>query len=550
MNSTTAPVTHYFDTMPADRMIFSRLLEERAQAIPDQCFFTFESSHYSYAEFNRLANRVARNLAEMGIGYGSVVAVLMDTSPDYLALWFALGKLGATEVPINTAYHGDILLHQLCTSGATLACVDTAYLAVIRKVRDESSVGQCLVRGDVDELIPATEQPFAVCLRTQPEHNLDIDIQYQDIGGIIFTSGTTGPSKGVLLSFRYLTAYGVMYADVNSLQADDVIMNFLPFFHMSGKFLTIATLVCGGQMRLLQRLSISTFLDEVRTYGITNFVGVGGICNMLLSKPASPADREVSIRSIYAVPDPDPTHHELINRFDCRITTVFGSTESGLPIYRGGVNEGYQAGSCGKASPLYDVRIVDTLDNEVPIGESGEIVVRPKQPYLIASGYVGMPQKSVEAWRNLWFHTGDVGRQDVDGWFYFEDRVSDSLRRRGENISSFEVEVLVGKHTAVSEVAAVAYPSELGEDEVRVFVIIRNGHSVTAEALFLHCRDTMPYFMVPRFIDIVSEFPRTPTAKIEKYKLRNNPKTNSTWDCVEHNWRISKKGIVKAIAEH
>lgn len=538
-------VTQYFDNIPPEQMLFSQLLEQRAETIPNQQFFSFESETYSYAEFNSLANKIARNLAIEGIGYGSVVAVLMDTSPNYLALWFALGKLGAIEVPINTAYHGDILLHQLRTSGATYCAVDIDYLEILRNVRADSKIQRCFVLGEASELNETNEKNFSELLSPQDSQNLAVDIKHYDTGGIIFTSGTTGPSKGVLLSFRYLTAYGVMYADINSLKSDDVILNFLPFFHMSGKFLTIATLVCGGQMRLQKRLSISTFLNEVREHGITNFVGVGGICNMLLSSPASPNDADTSIRSIYAVPDPDSAHKELVARFNCQINTVFGSTESGLPIYRGGVNDGYRAGSCGKASPLYDVKIVDEHDNELPIGESGEIVVRPKQPYLIASGYVGMPEKTVEAWRNLWFHTGDFGRQDADNWFYFEDRVSDSLRRRGENISSFEVELLVSKHESVSEVAAVAYPSELGEDEVRVFVIPRTGHSLDAEQLFLHCRDQMPYFMVPRYIDIVTEFPRTPTAKIEKYKLRKAALTDTTWDCVKHNWKIAKAGIEK-----
>ena len=539
-------VTQYFDNIPPEQMLFSQLLEQRAETIPNQQFFSFESETYSYAEFNSQANKIARNLAIEGIGYGSVVAVLMDTSPNYLALWFALGKLGAIEVPINTAYHGDILLHQLRTSGATYCAVDIDYLEILRNVRADSKIQRCFVLGEASELNETNEKNFSELLSPQDSQNLAVDIKHYDTGGIIFTSGTTGPSKGVLLSFRYLTAYGVMYADINSLKSDDVILNFLPFFHMSGKFLTIATLVCGGQMRLQKRLSISTFLNEVREHGITNFVGVGGICNMLLSSPASPNDADTSIRSIYAVPDPDSAHKELVARFNCQINTVFGSTESGLPIYRGGVNDGYRAGSCGKASPLYDVKIVDEHDNELPIGESGEIVVRPKQPYLIASGYVGMPEKTVEAWRNLWFHTGDFGRQDADNWFYFEDRVSDSLRRRGENISSFEVELLVSKHESVSEVAAVAYPSELGEDEVRVFVIPRTGHSLDAEQLFLHCRDQMPYFMVPRYIDIVTEFPRTPTAKIEKYKLRKASLTDTTWDCVQHNWKIAKSGIEKS----
>ena len=547
MTSASMPAQDYFHSIPIEEMIFSRLLESRTRTDADQCFFTFESEQFSYSEFNTRSNMIANRLTELGVGYGTVVAVLMDSTPDYLALWFALGKLGAIEVPINTAYHGDLLLHQLKTSGATWAFVDAEYLKAIRAARVGSEIQCTVIYGGIETDSDQSEIAFDELSSAGRGANPDVHVQYQDVGSIIFTSGTTGPSKGVLLSYRYLTAYGVMYADINSLKGDDVVMNFLPFFHLSGKFLTIATLVCGGRMRLQKRLKISSFMDEVRTFGITNFVGVGGICNMLLSQPPNEADKRLPIRTIYSVPDPDQAHHELIDRFDCRITTVFGSTEAGLPIFRGGSNKDYRAGSCGKSSPLYDVRIVDKHDNEVQRGVSGEIVVRPNEPYLIASGYAGMPQKTVETWRNLWFHTGDVGRQDEDGWFYFEDRLSDSMRRRGENISSFEVEVLAGKYPGISEIAAVAFPSEIGEDEVRIFVIARPGYTLNAEEIFLFCKQAMPYFMVPRYIDIVDDFPRTPTAKIEKYKLRNQPKTAETWDCVQHNWKISKKGITRSV---
>lgn len=544
MSNTEEPVD-YFNNLPIEDFVFSRLLEKSAEKDADKIFFTYEDKSYTLGVFNSQVNQMARCLQAQGIGYGTVVAVLMKTSPDYLALWFALGKLGAVEVPINTAYHGDILLHQLRTSKATFAAVDDDFFDAMDGVLQNSSVARCFVRGAA----PAEKscyRPFSTLQAEQDDSNLGIDVRYSDPGGIIFTSGTTGPSKGVLLSYRYLTAYGVMYADINSLQSDDVVYNFLPFFHMSGKFKTIATLTCGGQMRLKERLSISGFLDEVREYGVTNFVGVGGICNMLLSRPEEPSDKETTIRTIYAVPDPDGPHHELERRFNCNITTVFGSTEVGLPLFRG-VHDGYRAGSCGKMSSHYDVRIVDENDNEVPVGEIGEIVVRPKKPYLVASGYVGMPEKTVEAWRNLWMHSGDSGRVDEDGWFYFEDRVSDSLRRRGENISSFEVENLVGKHPAVSEVAVVAYPSEVGEDEVRVFVILLPDTQLSPDELFEHCANVMPYFMVPRYIDIVDEFPRTPTAKVEKYKLRKAEKSDTTWDAVEQGWVVKRDGIRRTV---
>jgi crotonobetaine/carnitine-CoA ligase len=536
----------HFGPVAAEDVVLTTLVERRAAENPDAVFFTFGEEIHTLGSFNARVNRMARNLLDQGIGEGTHVGVLMDNSPDYLTLWLALGKIGAVEIPINTAYHGAMLEHQLRVGKATFCVVDAAYLpAAISVAGEVAGLRGIFVRGSTERgALPATCQPFDVLTTAADESNLGRPVPHDALAGIIFTSGTTGPSKGVLLSHHYVAAYGYMYADINGLRDDDVLMNFLPFFHIGAKFLTVATLVCGGRMRLLPRLSISTFLDEVRTHGITNFVGVGGICNMLLSRPSTPEDADTPIRTIYSVPDPSDIHEELEQRFNCTITTVFGSTEVGLPLFRG-VDDEYQAGSCGRVSPYYDVAILDDQDNEVPIGTTGEICVRPRRPYLVGSGYIGMPERTVESWRNLWLHSGDRGHVDEKGWFYFDDRKSDSIRRRGENISSFEVESLVIRNPAVSEAVAVATPSPIGEDDVWVLARLREGASLTPEDLFMHCAAVMPYFMIPRWIDIVDDFPRTVTAKVEKYKLRADGPGPSTWDREAHGWRVHRSGVVR-----
>jgi crotonobetaine/carnitine-CoA ligase len=212
------------------------------------------------------------------------------------------------------------------------------------------------------------------------------------------------------------------------------------------------------------------------------------------------------------------------------------------------VHDAYQPGSCGRISPYYDVAILDDHDNEVPVGTTGEICVRPRRPYLVGSGYIGMPERTVESWRNLWLHSGDRGHVDQNGWFFFDDRKSDSIRRRGENISSFEVETLVLQHPAVSEAVAVAAPSPVGEDDVWVLVRLREDSSLTPEDLLMHCAAVMPYFMIPRWLDIVDDFPRTPTAKIEKYKLRANGPGATSWDREAHGWRVTRTGLSRVDA--
>ena len=534
----------YLDSTRASDMTMTGILERRASQCPDDTFFSWADSSTTVGEFNAQVNRMARHLVRQGIGAGTHVAVLMDSSPDYLALWFALAKINAVEIPVNTAYHGELLRHQLASGAATVCCADSGYADKIDEISaDVPALTRTYVRGTTVPGSAVMQHDFGSLLADEDPANLGHESRHDTIAGIIFTSGTTGPSKGVLLTHHYLAAYGAMYADINGLRADDVLLNFLPFFHIGAKFLTIATLICGGRMRLLPRLSISTFLDEVNAHGVTNFVAVGGVCNMLLSKPPREDDAACSIRTIYAVPDPADIHQEMERRFGCRMTTVYGSTEVGLPVFRG-VDDDYRPGSCGRQSPYYEVRIVDEFDDEMPPGVPGELVIRPKRPFLVGSGYIGMPDKTVEAWRNLWLHSGDRGRIDQDGWFYFEDRATDSLRRRGENISSFEVENLVGAHPAVSEAVAVAAPAEVGEDEVWILVTVRDGHALTPEQLFRHCAETMPYFMVPRYLDIVADFPRTPTAKVEKYKLRAAGPGPTTWDREAHGWKVTRGKLV------
>lgn len=537
----------YLDTIPPRDLTVVRLLERRAADSPDGTFFSWADDTTTFGEFNAAVNRMARRLQHEGVTPGTHVAVLMDTSPDYLTLWFALAKVGAVEIPINTAYLGEMLHHQLTSSTATVCVADAAYAERIVQIAPSiPRLEHLYVRGRPSPIIGAASRDFAVLLAADVETDPGLDVDHDSTAGIIFTSGTTGPSKGVLLSHHYLAAYGTMYADINGLRSDDVLLNFLPFFHVGAKFLTIATLVCGGRMRLLPRLSISTFLDEVTRHGVTNFVAVGGVCNMLLSKPPRPDDTQSSIRTIYAVPDPADIHEEMERRFGCRMTTVYGSTEVGLPIFRG-VDDDYRPGSCGRQSPYYEVRVVDEHDNELPVGEPGELVIRPRRPYLVGSGYIGMPERTVEAWRNLWLHSGDRGRMDADGWFYFEDRATDSLRRRGENISSFEVETLVTGHPAVSEAIAVAAAADVGEDDVWVLVTLRDGMDVEPEELLRYCAEKMPYFMVPRYLDIVQDFPRTPTAKVEKYKLRAAGPGSTTWDREAHGWRVTRDGLVRTV---
>jgi crotonobetaine/carnitine-CoA ligase len=530
----------HLERLPFEDRAIHRLLERAAADRPDAPFFRWSGHDEPLAAVNARANRLARGLRARGIAAGDRVAVMMENSPEYMALWFALAKLGAVEVPINTAYLGDLLHYQLETSRARTAVVDAAFAGRFAEQRGRlEALSELVVHGD-DSSLPAGAVPYEA-LMDDADGDLGARVEPAALGCIIFTSGTTGPSKGVMISHHHETSFGMLYTEIVRLGREDCVLNYLPHFHIAGKFLSTACLLTGARMLLAPRLGVERFWEDAREHGVTNFVAVGGVCNMLHARAPREDDADNPVRVVYAVPAPAEIYDDFERRFGVKLVEAYGSTETNLVLHTS-LDEA-RPGSCGRPHPLFDVRVVDEHDRELPAGEAGEIVVRPKAPFTTMSGYDGMPGKTVEAWRNLWFHTGDRARRDDDGCFWFLDRIKDSIRRRGENISSFEVERSVGAHPAVAEVAAVAVGSELGEEEVKVVVVLREGQRLGHEELLRWCAERMPSFMLPRFIEFASELERTPTSKVEKYKLRAAGVTEATWDCEAAGLRITRRGL-------
>jgi crotonobetaine/carnitine-CoA ligase len=522
----------------------ARILEGAAKSRPEDVFYVWQERELSVGDVNARANRLAHGLVAIGVEAGRRVAVLMENSPAYMDLWFALAKVGAVEVPINTAYRGDLLAYQLKNCGATLVFVDPEHAGRVEEVRDDVQEMR-VVRAD-----PDGEGFRELSALSEDVTDLATPVDVRDLGSVLYTSGTTGPSKGVMLSHHQQATFGMFYAQIVGLADDDVVLNYLPHFHIAGKFLSTACLLTGARMVLSPRLSVSSFWDEVRREGVTNFIAVGGVCNMLAARPERPDEADNPVRVVYAVPAPAEIYDTFERRFGCKLIEAYGSTEAGLVTYTD-LDE-RRPGSCGRPNHYFDVKVLvgaDRGEGEIVEQGEGEIVVRPHEPFLMMSGYLGMAEATERAWRDGWFHTGDRARVDADGSFWFLDRIKDSIRRRGENVSSFEVERLVGAHPAVAEVAAVAGPSALGEDEVMVFVVPCDGQAVDAEELFLHCARSMPYFMVPRFIEVVAELERTPTSKVAKYRLRARGVAPTTWDAEQSGWRMTRHGAVPRSSE-
>lgn len=518
---------HVDPRMPAPEACIQRYMLERwAASQPEKVFAIFaDGTRWTYAQTLRETIRTANALRALGVRQGERVMVWLPNSMECLKVWFGLNYLGAVFVPLNLAYRGNLLRHAVKLTEARLGIVHADLhqrLAEIDRARLEEIVVLCgegepieglaVHRADRlesdDDTAPALERPIAPW----------------DMQSIIFTSGTTGPSKGVMSSYIHLYS---MSAAAPFLRSDDRYMINLPMFHSGGVMPVTAMLIHGGTIVMVDSFNTDTFWRTVRETGITTAVLLGVMGGFLLKRPPGPDDRNHTLRTCTYVPlnDTAPQFHE---RFGTEIHTHFNMTEISMPI----VSEPNPTalGSAGRKRDGVEVRIVDENDCEVPVGAVGELVVRTACPWALNHGYASDPGATVAAWRNGWFHTGDGFRMDAEGNYYFVDRLKDAIRRRGENISSFEVESEVLSHPAVREAAAVAVRSEIAEDEVMAVIALREGESFDPAELIEFLRPRMAHFMIPRYVRVVEALPRTPTAKIEKVKLREAGITGDTWD--------------------
>jgi crotonobetaine/carnitine-CoA ligase len=493
-------------------------LRERAATTPDRVFVQAGAESWTYAELWREVRRVAGGLADLGVGPGTRVALLLDNGPRFLTAWFAVTLLGGVEVPVNTAFHGDALRYVIDQSGSEVAIVEDHYA-------DRLTVAGALrvVLADAPPTVPGLATVRWSELDGEPADTFD---DTTAPAAIMYTSGTTGRSKGVVLPHRYFLLMAAANVRAMRLTEDDAYYTCLPLFHgmaqLSG---TMAPLVAGARVAIAPRFSASAFWSDCRRYEVTGFGAIAAMTSMLFNREPTEEETTHRVRFTFAVAIPAAIERQFTERFGVRVVNGYGITEAGQVTYQ--PYDEPRPGSCGRAVPLYDLEIHDERDHPVPAGTPGEIVVRPRQNSAMMVGYHAMPEATLAAFRNLWLHTGDLGRLDADGYLYFVDRGKDAIRRRGENISSLEVEAAAAKHPGVVEVAAYPVPSALGEDDVMLAAVVAG--AVTAADLHAHCVAELPRFAVPSYIRLVPELPRTPTQKVEKYRLRAEGITPDTW---------------------
>jgi crotonobetaine/carnitine-CoA ligase len=523
------------DRGPYERHTLGAVLADRAGRHPERPLVTFGDRTFSYGEVDAHATHVAANLAALGVRAGERVVLMLPNSPGFVLAMFGIARLAAVEVPINTAYKGDLLAYVLADAQPAAVIVHAQWLDRVLPVLEQApNLRALVVDGEPGAVTPALPAGTALARLEDllvPARRPQVEPARTDLSVIMYTSGTTGPSKGVQVTHAHQVLYGYDWAAAVDFREDDVLLGPLPLFHALARTLgLVPTLLHGAHMVIEERFSARAFWDRARAVDATIVHGIFGMVPILLGQEPSPRDREHRVRTFYI--GPSKLTDVFRERFGAHIVEVFGATETGI-VTRLPYGE-HRPGSCGKPNTdSFEVRIVDDDDEDVPVGEIGELVVRPTRPWAMMTGYWRKPEATAEAFRNLWFHTGDFGRFDADGFVYFVDRKKDSIRRRGENISSFEVEVAVNAHPDVLESAAIAVPSALTEDEVKVCLVLREGASLDFAQLIAFLDERLPYFMVPRYLEVLDALPKTPNEKVRKVELRRMGRdgiTERTWD--------------------
>jgi crotonobetaine/carnitine-CoA ligase len=513
-----------------DVCVLGNLLEHWAHKKPDDVAYMFYGgTQWTWSQTLDLTRRAASGLKKMGVKKGDHVLSWQPNNKEAVLTWFGLNYLGAVYVPVNTAYKGNLLQHVVQLSDATLM-VCHADLAPRLNDIDCGQLKDVIITGDRQSGGGATLENLVVHKNTAltPEQGLvkmpDV-VEPWDTQYIIFTSGTTGPSKAVLSS--YIQGYAMGPEAGTYIDPSDRILINLPMFHVGGTCFMNVTLANGGCCFLDTHFKTDEFWQTVNENKLTLTCLLGAMIPFLLKLPAGDKDKDHTLKKAVCVPWNEDTM-AVGRRYGIDVRTTFNMTEISTPMLSDLFPP--EPGTCGKPREGVEVRVVDENDCEVAPGVTGELILRTDAPWAMNHGYYKNPEATARAWRNGWFHTGDGFKYDENGYFFFVDRIKDAIRRRGENISSFEVESEVTAYPAVHEAAAIPIPSELGEDEVMIVVAAVPGQNIDPVALFQFLEPRMAHFMLPRFIRIIDELPKTPTQKVRKVLLKDDGVTPDTWD--------------------
>jgi len=527
---------YWFDTSrpTQENSVLPFMLERNAVKAPDKVCCRFaDGSTWTHKETLTKTRQTAALFESIGIKRGDYVLAWLPNGPAIIRTWFALNYLGAIFVPLNLDYRGRMLEHVIRETRGT---VMVAHPELIDRLADiETSLDTVLSVGGEDGRIGDNISVSATELEFDSELSTPADMQPWDPQMVIFTSGTTGPSKGVLCP--YLQQVSVGKGSYGYMTSDDCILIDLPMFHVGGVSPTMAAITSCATMSLYDGFSTKDFWKRIKESNATTTSGlIGSMAAFLAKAPVDEANVDNPLKMITCMLNDQAI--EVAKRYKFELCSGFNMSELSVPLVTA-AKDGV-AGSMGKPRSGCECRVVDAHDYECAPGEVGELLVRMDQPWETCLGYLNRPDATAAAWRNGWFHTGDLVRKDEDGNYFFVDRLKDAVRRRGENVSSLEVESEVLGYDSVAEAAVVGMPSELGDEDILVAVVAKPGETVDAKALIEYLIPLMPHYMVPRFVRVLDELPKTPTNKLMKFAIRDEGITADTWDAEAVGIRLKK----------
>ena len=513
-----------------DRVVLRYLLERHAEERGNQVFVKFPNGQeWTYTEMLERAKRYAAGFRKLGVKQGDHVLSVLPNSPEAISVWYGLNYIGAVYIPANPAYKGNLLAHVVNNSGARVLVTHHNLVERFKEIELAKLEEIVTLHGkgeDIKGLKRHDESLFTDTPIDEIELSVERPIEPWDTQGVWYTSGTTGPSKGALSS--YMHGYSMFgESTLPFITASDRYMINLPLYHMGGTGLFNSMLLRGGSVAFIERYQTSLFWQQVKDTEATVVFLLGAMAAFLEAQPPTSEDTNHPMRVMFMVPIVDDVP-KFAERFGVEVRTIYNMTEICTPIVSGPTPK--IPGTCGRKRNGADVRIIDENDCEVPVGEVGEFAIRCDAPWGMNHGYLNMPEATATAWRNGWFHTGDAGRIDAEGNYYFVDRIKDAIRRRGEFISSLELEIELCAHPDIAAAAVIATKSEYAEDEVLAFLQPVDGATLDFAEVIEFLKPRVAYFMIPRYFRSIEKLPLTPTEKVRKVELRKEGLTEDTWD--------------------
>lgn len=526
-------------------MNFNELLLAGIENYPQNIFLKFEEECYTYADMWKITNRLANGFLKKGIKKGDHVSIILSNRPEFIWSWFALSKIGAITVTLDTRLKGSLLHHQLKNSESIAIITEEEFLPAILEmdIKNDLGIDRLMIISDKDVIGIEKKMIHFNTLLNESEVDSGL-IEYSLQPGwpltIVYTSGTTGPAKGVVNPHETFVLSGRDIGDAVGMEQTDNLYLFLPLFHANPQLMGIPALLLNGATIVLGRkFSASSFWDTVNHYHVTLFTYVGTVLSIL--DKVTPPQVRTSLRAAYGGGAPEDIWRSLEKKTNARMMEGYGMAEIGGLAIMNSLKES-KVGSIGKPRELYDIRIFDDHDCELPPGEVGEIVVRPKVPYSMFTSYFNMEKNTISAMRNLWFHTGDLAKKDPNGFFYFKGRKKNMIRRKGENISAYDIENMVQQHPSILENAVVPIADEIAGQEIKLSVVCRKGEEVSIAELYKWLLENLPSHMVPRYLEIRKSFEKTSSEKI-KLQVLIDEGIKHVWDR-ERKKYADKKGVL------